>query len=442
MRTFVSVQSGLHPLTNAVACNPLFPFSPTDLYEEVDRPAPPLPASPRPLHKPPADTFTDFQDMAGEDIYEEFDDVIQQDDRSASFSAEPAPSLPPRNELKEPIPKLPPRNSPASSPSLPPRGIAKNLAQQYETTITTKPPPRPPSPENVEELYDDVVVKGDEVEEAYDDVVHQPQNTDGPEQCYEDMSPVPNQTDGPQEDYVIMEPGQEGDEELYDEVIADAPAHAIGRGKHVSESNSSPIHAPTEKEKDRVSTLSRMFGGKKSSVPSAKLHSGKLSYKAPEKPKFKEEWCAVEGTVLQFYRSSFDKKAHDSLPINECSLSIGSTEAGAGEFTFRLMKGDTLHLFNAKSKEILNGWIAVLKGIVKSAVLDVPVPDQVYRAIQDHIAETKDQLTFKKGTFIRLISKDSVVTWTGQLGSESQVFDGAVGKFPCNKVEEAEELYI
>lgn len=415
-----------------------------DLYEEVDRPAPPVPASPRPPHKVPEQTVDDFQDMAGEDIYEEFDDVIdaiQPESLSDSFSPEPPPSLPPRNELKEPVPKLPPRNSPATSPSLPLRGVPKNKSQGLETS-SAKAPPRPPPPGEIEELYDDVIPggggEGAVDEEFYEDVVvHKVAVEDGPEENYEDMGPVPDPNDGPQEEYVIMEPGQEGPEELYDEVSAGAPSHAIGAGKTVSQSGGAFASSVT----DRVSTISRMFGGKKSSLP-AKLHSGKLSYKAPGKPKFKEEWCVIEGVFLQFYKSSSDKKSHDRLPLNECSLIVGSTDPGAGEFAFRLTKGDKLHHFGAQSREDLNGWIAVLKDAVKSAVLDISESNQVYRATQDHIAETPDQLTFKKGTLLRLVSKDSAVTWTGQLGTESQVFEGAIGKFPCNKVEEAEDLYI
>ena len=405
----------------------------------MDRPAPPVPASPRPAHKLPDEALADFQDMAGEDIYEEFDDVIdaiQPDSLSDSFSPEPPPCLPPRNELKEPVPKLPPRNSPT---------LPKKKPQGRETS-SVKIPPRPPPPD-VEELYDDVIPGqgGDGVEEEmYEDVVVPKVNQvkDGPEQNYEDMAPVQGANDGPQEEYVIMEPGHEEEGELYDEVAVNAPAHAIGAGKTVSQSNGSLTSMPAM-EKDRVSTISRMFGGKKSSLPtSAKLHSGKLSYKAPGKPKFREEWCAVEGMVLQFYRSFLDRKSHDRLSINECSLIVGSTEPGAGEFAFQLTKGDKLHHFSAKSKEDLNGWITVLKEMVKSAVLDISVSNQVYRATQDHIAEFPDQLTFKKDSLIRLISQDSAVTWTGQLGDAAQVFEGAIGKFPCNKVEEAEDLYI
>ena len=159
------------------------PFPLTELYEDVP---PPLPVSPRPPHKPkvPTETSTNVQDSCDEDIYEEFDDIRQQDSLSSSFSASPPPSLPPRNLL---VPKLPPRNSTPSPPAG--RTLKKSPAEA--------PPTSSPS-ENDEELYSDIALgqdrEGEEDEDLYVDngvnsPVDEPYDEDmADEDLYEDFN--------------------------------------------------------------------------------------------------------------------------------------------------------------------------------------------------------------------------------------------------------------
>ena len=410
----------------------------------MDRPdffPPPVPSSPRPAHKNLIPDADDIQDMGGEDIYEEFDDPLPPPQPSKP------PALPQRNEApptlparKEPAPALPPRH-PTTTPKLLTR--SKPQPQEYEATspITSNPPSRPPPPaadveddlyddvvqplgNEIEETYDDIVIKDDEIEETYDDVVTGPPTTeDGPGELYEDMALEP------QEDYVVMEHGEGGDEggELYVEVD-ESPRHvSIG-----------------EKQKpEKGGTLSQIF--RKSKQPSVKgTISGQLSYKAPGKGKFKDQWFVVEGNTLQIFKSATDKKPQDKVSINESDLSIGSTEAGAGTFAFRLTtKGAKTFHFSAKTKDELDGWIGVLKGMSKSASLDLGREEpNVYQAKEDHIADSDEQLTFKKGSYIRLISMHNEEIWIGQIGNEAQEFNGKIGKFPANKVGIAEDLYI
>ena len=469
-----------------------------DLYEEVDLPPPPVPASPRPAHTPivvsPSD---DIQDMGGEDIYEDFDDLPDAIPESDSPVHE-VPALPQRNPPKqtEPPPALPTRNAPplrVNSPVLPPRNIASparnipkaptpktssspippkgNEPVEYEVAsppnakvgIPARPPPPPTAstarsppvpPTNIDDdddTYDDVVgaMGQGEIEETYDDVVVPTTlaetNSPPSEENYEDMAPAEG---GPAEDYVVMEHGQEGDEggEMYVEVDEDkSPAHAPAQRKSIIEQQKQPPSKP--------GAFSKLFGSGKAKptaavgATAAKSHSGYLSCKPPKKSKFTDEWCVLDGNTLQFYRSSTDKKPREKLALADLSLKMGSTEAGAGEFSFQLSKGDKVHHFSAKTKEDLEGWVSVLKVIVKSAATE-PVDrrssamepvNQIFQATEDHIGEGEDQLTFKKGTYIRLITQMSGDLWIGQLGNEAQVFNGKIGKFPTSKVE---DLYI
>ena len=479
----------------------------------MDLPPPPVPASPRPAHHPVVAPSDDFQDMAGEDIYEDFDDLPDAIPESDS-PVHDVPALPQRNPPKqaEPPPTLPARNVPpmkVSSPVLPPRNItsparnipspARNIPSpahnipkaptpktssspvpprdndpvDYEVAspprakvgIPARPPPPPTastprSPPNApttidddDDTYDDVVgaMGQGEIEETYDDVVVPTTlaETNSPlsEENYEDMAPGEGE---PAEDYVVMEHTQEEGEEgeMYVEVEEDkSPAHAPAQRKSIIEQQKQPS--------SKAGTFSKFFGGKTKSTAAAgataaKSHSGHLSCKAPKKSKFTDEWCVLDGNTLQFYRSSTDKKPREKLALADLSLKMGSTEAGAGEFSFQLSKGDKVHHFGAKTKEDMEGWVSVLKVIVKSAAIE-PVDrrstamepvNQVFQATEDHIGEGEDQLTFKKGTYIRLITQMSGDLWIGQLGSEAQVFNGKIGKFPTSKVVLAEDLYI
>ena len=476
----------------------------------MDLPPPPVPASPRPQHHPivsPSAVSEDFQDMAGEDIYEDFDDLPDTIPESDSPQHN-VPALPQRNlKSAEPPPALPARNVPptkvSNSPVLPPRNIAspaRNIPKtggsspipsrdsdpvDYEIAspprakvgIPARPPPPPTAstarspptaPTNDDDTYDDIVgVMGqEEIEEAYDDVVMPTAgvNSPPPEENYEDMAPG---EEG--QEYVVMEHSQEEGEEgeLYVEVEEDKPP-APAQRKSLAEQPKQPP--------PRAGTFSKFFGGGKAKATaeagatSTKSHSGHLSCKPPRKSKFTEEWCVLDGSTLQFYRNPSDRKPREKLALGDHSLKVGSTEAGAGEFSFQLSKGDKVHHFNGKTKEDVEGWISALKVVVKSAAIEpgdrkstVIEPgdrksaaiepgdrksaamehmDQVFQAKEDHIGEGEDQLTFKKGTFIRLITQMSGDLWIGQIGNEAQVFNGKIGKFPIDKVVPADDLYI
>ena len=435
----------------------------------MDLPPPIVPASPRPPRAPLTSSVPvadDFQDMGGEEIYEEFDDPLDAVPEAVSPQQQ-APTLPSRNPTKiEPAPALPARNvppakngSPARSTKLPIPAKSKFVSdvQEYEVAsppartkvgIPARPPPPPTAPTTApiadeDDTYDDIVgVMGqDDIEEAYDDVVTPIATETNPdrsrlmsEENYEDMAPG---EDGPTEDYVIMEPGEGDDEgDLYLEVDDDKPpAYALAqrRGLANQQKNSSP----------KTGTFSKIFGGvkgKPGATAAAAITRSQLSYKAPKKTKFSDEWCAVEGSSLQFFKSSTDKKPREKLSINEFDLKIGSTEAGVGDCAFRLTKGDKVHHFSVKTKEELDGWVAALKVITKSASIDLG--DSVFQAKEDHIGEGEDQLTFKKGTYIRLITQTSGDMWIGQIGSDAQVFNGKIGKFPTSKAALVEDLYV
>ena len=457
--------------------------------------------------------------MGGEDIYEDFDDLPDTIPESDSPQHD-VPALPQRNlKSAEPPPALPARNVPptkvSNSPVLPPRNIASPARNIPKAPISTKtggsspippdpvdyeiaspprakvgiparppPPPTastarspPTAPTDDDDTYDDIVgVMGqEEIEEAYDDVVMPTAGVSSPpEENYEDMGPG----EEGQEEYVVMEHGQEEGEEgeLYVEVEEDEPpAPAPAPPKSLAEQKQPP---------PKAGTFSKFFGGGKAKptaeTSSTKSHSGHLSCKPPKKSKFTEEWCVLDGTTLQFYRNPSDKKPREKLALGDHSLKMGSTEAGAGEFSFQLSKGDKVHHFNAKTKEDVEGWISVLKVVVKSVAIEpgdrksavieagdrksaamepgdrksaamepgdrksaaMERSDQVFQAKEDHIGEGEDQLTFKKGTFIRLITQMSGDLWIGQIGNEAQVFNGKIGKFPIDKVVVADDLYI
>ena len=416
-------------------------------------------------------------------------------DRAPSLPDRKAPSLPDRNvpalpdrntpkHISPALPGLPPRGAPtASLPGLPPRNPSRPTSgsnpQEYEATNIPKKPAAPPpvmapdeelyddvlltdtgagdeaeemyddvlltdtgAGDKAEEMYDDVIVgeNGDAVEEElYDDVVAVTTGTEEPitEEFYEDMAP---HTPDP---YVTMEKkgeGEEDDEELYVDVD---PSPVV-----VSPSNKKPpqkqLSAPKQNN-TKSTTLSRMFQGKKSTASGGKGGlSGSLAYKAPKKTKFDEKWGVVEGNYLFIYKSSSEKRSQDKMPLGDCKLEIGSKEAGAGKFAFRLIKGDKTHHFSFKEASELEEWVGVVKGLVKFAVEtgSVAGEDEVYEAKEDHIGDGEGELTFKKGTYIRLVSKESPDMWVGQIGTEDQVFEGKVGKFPADKVQLAEDLYF
>ncbi len=484
-------------------------FLAEDLYEELELDyIPPVPDSPRPARPsfpqvPPEDDI-----IIDEDIYEETDDILPAHPSPVAPSpltaTTPAPCLPDRNPTKKhatsPPPSLPPRvggpssappraGGPSSAPpipNLPPRNPLKPKLppspQDYEATTKKTVAAKLPAPTpvstggdddelyddvvlggdsaEVEEMYDDVVVGGDsaEVEEMYDDVVIGESGgggeadeelyddilamTSGAEpvqdEYYEDMAP------GQVDSYVTMEKKGMEAEELYVDVD-EPPAHTHSMPRKGT--------SPKQQPHPKTGTFSRMFH--KKGTPDHKPGkgiSGSLFYKAPKKSKFEEKWGVIEGSHLAIHKSSSDKRSQEKIPLNECRLELGSTEAGAGKFAFHLIKGEKIHHFSLKEATDLEAWVGVVKGLVKYAPVEAPggsgsgsiVEDEehvVYQAKEDHIAERDGELTFKRGTFIRLIRKESPVLWVGQIGNIDQIFEGKIGEFPSNKVEEAEELY-
>lgn len=281
-----------------------------------------------------------------------------------------------------------------------------------------------------EELYEDIVPQPvQEVEEEYEDVTTSGQ-LDNPAEEYTEM----DASAGPQEDYVIMEHGDE-EQETYCEVDPDTPPHAVRKGATVTNSPKVPPKSPH---------AGKGVGSIKKPAPPATYvpkHSGKISHKPPKKSRFYEEWCKMEGTDLCTYRSQTDKHVVEKIPLREFDMHFGPGEGG--KFAFKLTKGDKVHHFNLSSKEDLSGWVGALRGSAKSATLELPPGEkEVYQAVQDHTAETDEQISFKSGAYIRVISHDSAEWWIGQLGTSSQVFSGKIGKFPVSKVTVAEDLYI
>ena len=273
-----------------------------------------------------------------------------------------------------------------------------------------------------------MVIGGDD--DTYDDVVVNEEPIT--EDFYEDMTPGQESL---QEDYVVMEHGEgevdDDDGELY--VDVEAPP-TITTPTPPTPKSASP------KTKPANSTFSRMFGGRKGSHVLT-VHSGQLSYRAPKKTKFEEKFATIEETNMLVYKTSSDKKHQEKIPLGECALELGSKEAGAGEHALRITKGGKVHHFSFKSQQDESGWVEVLKKFVKYAPVSAG-EQQVYQATEDHIAETTDEITFKKGSYIRLISKDNEAVWFGQLGNEALVFDGNTGRFPAEKVMLAEDMYI
>ena len=411
------------------------------------------------------------------------------------MNSAPPPALPDRNppKISAPAPTLPPRNAPpkSSGPTLPPRG-AKQEPQQYEQAPPTRPPAKlpakapaklpTPAPDvggeeiyddvipgggddqeaEIEETYDDVVVgESDVMEETYDDVVSATTSAPGKanepepitEEFYEDMAPGTG-GEGPQEDYVVMEPGEDiGGEELYVDVDTPTPARttiAPSQPKPIEHEADNKVAANSPRLKS--GTFSRMFKGKPASPqPERKATShgqsvsGTVGHKPPKKNKFEERWAVVEGNFLIIYKNSSAKSHQEKLPLSECGLDMGSPDVGPGEHAFRITaRGDRVHHFKLKAKLDFDKWVTVVKGLTKYAPIETVErgEQQVYQAMEDHIGENAGELTFKKGTYIRLISKDADNEWVGQIGNEAQVFEGKIGKFPMSKVTLAEDLYI
>lgn len=432
-----------------------------DLYEELEPDLfPPVPDSPRPSRPnvpvvpvvPQADDF-----FIDEDIYEDTDDILptlSSSVHSPQHTPYHTPSLPDRNPPKKsssPPPSLPPRSSPAPIPNLPPRNAKPSTPQDYKA----KKPDIKPSPVAAEdeELYDDVVtaLADAEIEETYDDVVV----TDSgaiEEDLYDDVVPTSTGLEEPIQDeyYEDMAPGAPNYVTMEKNGTAGPQGEDEGEELYVDveepQSHSQTIKKPEksldiQKQPNSKGTFSRRFN-KRGSTEKGSL-SGTLGFKAPKKSKFDDKWGVIDGSNLAIYKTANDKRSQEKIALSDCRLELGSTEAGAGKFAFRLSKGEKVYHFSLKEATELEEWVSVVKGLVKYAPVEAKGGEEdIYQAKEDHIAEKDGELTFKKGTYIRLISKDSPALWVGQIGTEDQVFEGKTGKFPANKVIIAEDLYI
>lgn len=407
---------------------------------------PPVPSfSAPPIPSQLEDTFA-----IDEDIYEETDEILPS---MSSMSPTNAPSLPNRNPPKANTttsgPSLPPRNAPtSSSPRLPPRSSpGKYPPQDYEMTQSPKLPAKAPPAslpvddedgelyddvvlggDDVEELYDDVLMGGQEEEELYDDVLTAVGENEGTaiitDEFYEDMAATSSVPDS----YVSLE---KQDDDLDSELYVDVEEPIVKKA----------LSVPSPK-----SSITKMF--KKAPISaggSPTTLSGNISYKAPKKSKFEDRWGVLEGSYLLIFKTSSDKRSQDKIPLGDCRLDIGSTEAGAGKFAFSLSKGDKFYHMSVRDQVELNKWVDTLKGIVKYAPVQtgalVEEEPEIYEATQDHIANSSDELTFRKGTCILLLEKKTADIWFGQIKDE---FKGSMkkGKFPVSKVQLAENPYI
>ena len=280
--------------------------------------------------------------------------------------------------------------------------------------------------EGGEELYEDVVAPAPQVEEVYDEMTAAPGS---PTEDYTEM----DVGSGPTEEYVVMERAQEnGVQEVYSEVSAESPSHA-------------PVNSLSLPPKGTTTTKTAPASSKivKPPPPATYIpkNAGNLSHKGPKKSRFYEEWCAVEGTNLCVYKNQKDKRTVDKLSLNEFDMTYRPGKDG--KYSFCLAKGDKIHHFNPSSKAELTNWISALRELAKSAILELPSgEEEVYVTTAEHKAESDEQISFKVGIYIRVISRASSDFWIGQLGTNAENFSGKIGKFPASKVTLAEDLYI
>ena len=368
----------------------------------------------------------------------------------------PSPALPPRHSA-EPVPSLPPRISPSLPPRNSPTPTQKKLGPQAKKFSAPLPTLQPDV--GGEELYEDVVAPptslggADIADEMYEDVVSSAGGgggggDEGGDELYEDVvsgmtkaaeSPTEDYTEmdigqGQAEEYVLMEKPRGGEEDLevYCEVDPNSPSN-----------KSPPVNTLSlpPKSGTKPAAVSKIV---KPPPPASYTprHSGGLSHKAPQKSKFYEEWCAVEGTNLCLYKNQKDKRVSDKLSLSEFDM-VYSPAGKDGKFAFRLAKGDKIHHFTPSSKKDLTSWLSALRGLAKTATLELPPGEQeIYETTQNHTAESDEQISFRAGSYLRVISRDASDFWIGQLGTTPQVFTGKIGKFPTSKVTIAEDLYI
>ena len=197
----------------------------------------------------------------------------------------------------------------------------------------------------------------------------------------------------------------------------------------------------------KVASLSKMFGGTvpeqqssshpaphrlSSSSSQEPTHSGSLMYKSSSRKIFATEWCVLTGHMLSFHSSQSDKVSHYRVSIRDATLQLGSHEGKGSLLSFFLMRGSTIHQFQANKKEDLVGWIAALVSVVKEIT---PSEDSVYISTVDREGKGDGQLSFKSKQIIWVIHRDGP-TWTGILGKTPKSFTGSCGQFPAGDVQQ------
>ena len=201
----------------------------------------------------------------------------------------------------------------------------------------------------------------------------------------------------------------------------------------------------------KVASLSRMFGGASTEQPSrpgppkpssssssqpGSSHSGSLMYKSPTKKGYTTEWCILKGYSLGFHSSQTDIVSHYKVSIRDMTLQLGTHEGRISPFSFFLMRGATIHQFQASKKEDLVGWITALVSVVKEIA---PSEGSVYVAIADRETKAAGQLSYKMKDTIWVVHRDSSSTWTGLRGKTPTSFSSTHGQFPAGDVQQYNE---
>lgn len=140
--------------------------------------------------------------------------------------------------------------------------------------------------------------------------------------------------------------------------------------------------------------------------------------------------------MLSFHSSATDKVSHYRLSIRDTILQMGSHEGKSSHLGFFLMRGSSIHQFQASKKEDMVGWIAALVPVVKEVA---PSEGTVYIATADHPGKGSGQLSLKKKDYVWVIYRDSAGTWTGLLGKSSTSFTGPCGQFSAGSVQQFNE---
>lgn len=109
---------------------------------------------------------------------------------------------------------------------------------------------------------------------------------------------------------------------------------------------------------------------KRSSTIDAVLHKGTLFHKAPGRMKFRQEYCEITGTVMNFYREKGDEKAFTTLNLEECELQLVKEQYEGRRYVFCLAAGSASDMLSPELQADLQKWLEVLEPLVKKYVKD------------------------------------------------------------------------